>query len=106
MSIGHRLGHNDRRPGGSHLSRYRAERYRRQRKRRLQQKPYRQGHGGWPVREGAFDECCIVWQTNAVTGDFLANAETLLTVRLERESLDDIAPTQNTRRLPCTEEPC
>jgi len=30
----------------------------------------------------------------------------LLAVRLERVSLDDIAPTHSTRRLPCNDEPC
>ena len=37
-------------------------------------------------------------------GDFHANAEALLAVRLERESLDDLAPTHSTRSLPCNDE--
>jgi hypothetical protein len=39
-------------------------------------------------------------------GDFLADDEALLAARLERVSLDDIAPTHNTRRLPCNDETC
>jgi hypothetical protein len=43
--------------------------------------------------------------SNRVMGDFLADAEALLAVRLERVSLDD-APTHSTRSLPCNDEPC
>ena len=49
---------------------------------------------------------CIVRSVNTVMGDFLADAEALLAVRLERVSLDDIAPTHSTRRPPCNDEPC
>ena len=48
----------------------------------------------------------IVPSFNPVIGDSLADAEALLAVRLKRVSLDDIAPTHSTRRLPCNDELC
>ena len=106
MSIGHKHRHTGRRPRRSYRSRFRAERHRRQRGPRDEHGPYAAGHDGWPFGNDAFDECGIVRSVNTVMGDVLADAEALLAVRLERVSLDDIAPTHSTRRLPCNDEPC